>query len=611
MDVDAPEPLGRLVRRYRRDAELSQEALAERAGLSVRAVRDVESGSKHRPRRDTVDQLIAALGVPEEEQAAFLAVAAVPAEPPLRERIALRSRRTLPLSSTPFVGRTRELAEIRGLLQNDSVRLLTLTAAGGTGKTRVALEVAGQLEGDFSDGVVFVSLASLADPALVAATIGNALSLPEMAGKPAIDQLTDYLADKRLLLVLDNFEHLLDATDVVCALLAECVDLRVLVTSRAALHLSAEHLYPVPPLAVPDPTQLPDLETLAGYDAIRLFIERAQAVKPSFRPTSEDAGALVEICSRVDGLPLAIELAAARLTVFPPQALAVRLQHRLPLLTGGAQDLPARQQTLRSTIDWSYSLLSEEEQILFARLSVFAGGCNFEAAEAVCNQAGSLDMLEGLSSLVDKSLLHQIGDDEPRFAMLETTREYASLRLAASGEAETLQRLHAHHFLALAERAEREMHGPDELAWLDRLERDLDNLRAALAWSLDRREGALTQRLAAALVYFWSGRDRNQEGQSWLRRALILDTADVPARAKALFGAGYLPYEVNEYTKAKPLLEQSLALYRQLGDKRGMAQSLKCLGFACVHQGDVAHGRKLIEESLALARELDDSLIVA
>jgi predicted ATPase len=422
----------------------------------------------------------------------------------------------LPLQPTPFIGRQREVEEIKALLGREEVRLLTLTGPGGTGKTRLALQAAERAMGLFSDGVVFVSLASLTDPGLVPFTIAGILKVKERSGQPILETLIEHLRAKRLLLVLDNFEHLLPAAEVVSHLLAVCPELTILVTSRAVLHLAAEHEYPVLPLALPDPRHLPELGALSQYDAVTLFVQRAQTVTPSFAVANENAPAVAEICQRLDGLPLAIELAATRIKLFPPQALLQRLSSRLKLLTGGATDRPTRQQTLRNTLDWSYSLLSEEEQALFARLAVFAGGCSFEAAEAVCNPEGELDLLAGMASLVDRSLIRQEGEEEPRFSMLETIREYAHEKLDERGEGHTIRAAHAGYFLQLAEEAEPELTGPKQGAWLSRLDEELDNLRGALRWFLERGEVEEELRLAAALFCYWRPRGFWSEGGRWL-----------------------------------------------------------------------------------------------
>jgi tetratricopeptide (TPR) repeat protein len=368
-----------------------------------------------------------------------------------------------------------------------------------------------------------------------------------------------------------------------------------------------------PPLSVPELTQLPDLDRLIEYEAVALFVERAQAVKADFRLTDENAGAVAEMCARLDGLPLAIELAAARIKLFPPQALLQRLSSRLKLLTGGAKDRANRHQTLRGAIDWSYSLLSEEEQTLFARLSVFAGGCTFEAAEAVCNQEGELDLLEGIAALVDQSLLRQQGDDEPRFAMLETIREYATERLRDAGAEGTIRERHAGYYTFLAEEAEPELLGADQTLWLERLESEHENLRAALAWS--RRQGGETGlRLAGALLRFWSTRGHLTEGRGWLEEVAARareQGVDPALRAKALNVAGYLALSQGDYSRARELLEESLRLSQEPRNKGGIAGSLSNLGDVAYMQGAYDRAGDLYEESLRLSQDLGDTRAIA
>ena len=402
--------------------------------------------------------------------------------PPLKT---LESRPTnLPTQATPLIGRERELQEMANLFQRADVRLVTLTGAGGTGKTRLALQVAADLVEAFSDGVFFVSLAPIIRSDLVVPTIAQTLAVREQPGQSLRETLKEYLADRELLLLLDNFEQLLEAAPGVAELLAVCPQLKVVVTSRAPLHLSGEHMYSVPPLALPDPKKVRDPQSLSQYDAVALFLERATAVKPDFQMRDENAAAVAEICVRLDGLPLALELAAARVAILPPQALLKRLGQRLQLLTGGPRDLPARQQRLRSTIDWSYGLLSDDEQRLFARVAVFVGGCVLETVETVCQLDGDrpIDVLDGLTSLVEKNLLRVepgVGG-EPRFSMLETIREYALERLETNGEADDLRRRHADYYLVLAEASEPEILGPDQAAWLETLDAEQDNFRGRL-----------------------------------------------------------------------------------------------------------------------------------
>ncbi|MGE0545042.1 MAG: tetratricopeptide repeat protein [Dehalococcoidia bacterium] len=522
----------------------------------------------------------------------------------------------LPRPPTSLIGREREREAVSGQLRRAEVQLLTLTGAGGVGKTRLALAIAEDLLADCEDGVYFVDLAPIADPTLVPSAIAGALDIGETARRSLIESLVDHLRGRSLLLVLDNFEQVLAAAPLLTDLLTACPKLKLLVTSRAALRLSGEHEFPVPPLQLPDPKRLPDLEALSQYEAVTLFIQRAQAARPDFQVTNASAPAVAELCARLDGLPLAIELAAARVKLLSPQALLARLGRRLTLLTGGGRDLPARQQTLRGTIAWSYNLLEPDECVLFARLAVFAGGCSLDAAEAVCDidQDLSLAVLDGLAVLVDQSLVRQAEgpEGEPRFAMLETIREYAAERLDVSGDTEAVRRRHAEYFMALAEQAASELVGPRQAAWLDRLEREHDNLRAALGWALERDQGELGLRLAAALWRFWELRGHLTEGQEWLERTLAhRPEAPTSARAKALNGAGNLAHKRGEFERAEAWYEEALSLWRELGDRRNVAVALHNLGVSALKRRDFERAEALHSESLAIARELGDQPTVA
>ena len=538
--------------------------------------------------------------------------------PPIKSLDAMPNN--LPLLRSPLIGREKELADVRALLMQDAVALLTLTGPGGTGKTRLSVQVAADLSDYFPDGVYFVPLAPITDPDLVIVEIAEVLGVKESGTQSLLESLLEALRNKRVLLVLDNFEQVVEASPLLAQMLAYIRNLKFLVTSRALLRLSGEYDFPVPPLALPNPKHLPPVAQLAEYDAIRLFVERATAVRTGFELTEVNASAVAGICARLDGLPLAIELAAARISVLPPQAMLKRLESRLGLLTGGSRNLPARQQTLRSTIEWSYDLLDEQEQQLFRRLAVFAGGRTLDAIEAVCGSetgtnaqpiSSDMDILDNVESLVEKSLLNredQVAGGEPRFVMLETIHEYARERLDESGEAQALAERHARFFLDLVEKAEPELNGDDQTVWLRRLEDDYGNIRAALLWAPDNAP-ELGLRMAGALWLFWEIRGYLSESRHLLTEILSQPKTleHTTERAKALHTAGNLADTQGDYNAARTYYNESLAIYRELGDRRGAARPLNGLGLVSWGQGDLATARSFLEESLEIKRELADS----
>jgi predicted ATPase len=526
----------------------------------------------------------------------------------------------LPVQRTGFVGREKEVAAAKELLLRQDVRLVTVTGPGGIGKTRLAVEVASGLVERFPGGAHFVPLASLSDPGLIASVIVQTLGIREAGGQSPLEILKGNLQDSLCaptLLVLDNFEHMLQAAPTVAELLAVGPNLKILVTSRWALHVYGEHEFPVPPLALPDSRSMPPVEVLSRYSAVALFVQRAGAVKPDFELNRENAPAIAEICARLEGLPLAIELAAARIKVLSLSSMRTRLASRLQLLTGGAQDLPQRQQTLRAAIDWSYDLLSAAEQKLFRRLSVFVGGCTLEGVEAVCDTKGDLelDLLDGMASMVDKSLVQQVeqANGESRFVMLGTIRDYAIEKLEASGEDALTKRAHVAYCLVLAEEAATDQSGAEGAEWLEGFALEHDNFRAGLEWVTETGDAEWGLRLGAALFHFWETGEYLAEGRGWLGKLLKLAGAAPPTktRARALFAAGVLAGEQGDYASANNLINESQDVALQLGDKAGVAVSQNALAVFARDRGDVASAHILFEATLRLWRELGDQKATA
>jgi non-specific serine/threonine protein kinase len=645
-------PFGMLLRRYRLAAGISQERLAERAGLSEQALSALENGRRQSPYRHTVMLLAQALGLAAHETALLEAAVVRGRMPVAVEPAAGRqaretapepeigadttpgapasqpARTNLPLALTSFIGRTREQAEVQALL--GAARLVTLTGAGGAGKTRLAQALAGELVGEYPDGVWLVELAPLADSTLVSQAVSQVLGLREEPGRSLSESLVARLRERHLLLVLDNCEHLVAACATLAeALLRACPAVHILATSREGLGVAGERLYRVPSLAVPPLDRLSAPEGLGEYAAVALFVARAQERRADFTLSVQNARVVAQVCTRLDGMPLAIELAAARVGSLPVEAIAARLDDRFRLLSGGPRTAVPRQRALRTTLDWSYDLLSEGEQQLLGRLAVFAGGWTLAAAQEVCGAekgaverpgvsadlpfSGRWEVVDLLMGLVSKSLalLEEAGPDAEgaRYRLLETVRQYAAERLAAGDEAAVRGR-HATFFLALVEEAEPRLSGPEQGRWLAALDTEHDNLRAALAWGLreggDRAEGT---RLAGALGPFWLRRGHLSEGRRWLGEALAegrAATAPAGPRARALASAGALANMQGDHAEARALLEEGLALYRELGDRGGSARALSSLGLAAYRLGELTEARALLEEGLALYRELGE-----
>jgi predicted ATPase/DNA-binding XRE family transcriptional regulator len=615
---------GLWLREKRKSHDMTQRELAGEIGCSEFTLRKFEAGTR-RPSKQIVERLADFFRLAEDEQQRVTAwarfgdgVAGGRNTIEQSGEEAPRVTNNLPTRLTRLIGRERELSEAVAYLR-DRGRLLTLTGPPGVGKTRLAVQVASNLltsegQSGFDDGVYFVELALVRDAQMLFAAIAQALGYRPPGSQDALADLAGALGGKRMLLVLDNFEQVAQAGPEVVRLLELCPQLKVLVTSREALSVHGEQQLVVPLLPLPDLTISPSSERLLDYASIALFLERATAVKPDFKLTEGNAPEVGAICTRLDGLPLAIELAAAHIKMLPPSAMLARLEGRdlsLALLTGGARNLPTRHQTLRAAIDWSYELLGPPEQTLFARLSVFAGGCDLETLEAVAGPGLEPATVFGLlKSLLDKSLVQQRegASEEPRFYMLETIREHATERLEALGEAEEFRSRHAKYYLDMAEEAEPELGGQDPKTWLDELEQELANIRAALEWALRESEYELAARIAGALRRFWEVRGYWSEGRRWLEAALERGEALPTAiRARVALGAGRLAYFQDEVVQSQSLLEESLRLYRDTDDKRGTAEVLSGLAYLAARQGQRPLATELLEESLGLSRDLGDT----
>jgi predicted ATPase/DNA-binding XRE family transcriptional regulator len=602
---------GQWLKQRRKALDITQDDLAGRIGCSPSNLYKIEADER-RPSKQIAALLAECLNIPPDERAAFVRFArAEEVEDTVPWGTPFHSPTNLPAQPTLLIGRDEDVTAISKRLLRDETRLLTLIGPPGIGKTRLALQVAAQALDDFADGVFLIALAPISDANLVATTIANTLGVADIGPRTPLERLQAFLRDKQVLLVLDNFEQILAAAAQIAELLAVCPLLKILVTSRAPLRIRQERQIPVSPLAIPDLAHLPDVESVIQYAAVTLFMERAQAVKPDFTLTQENAPTIAAICTRLDGLPLAIELISARVKLLSLSALLERLHGRLMLQSDGLRDIEARHRTLNAAIDWSYQLLSAEEQTLFRRLGIFVGGWTLEAAEAVCMENVNLNLLDGLASLLDKNLVKQEAriDGEPRFLMLETIREYAHEQLVVSGELDELCQRHTNYFLKLAEAAEAHAFGREQIAWFDRLEGELDNLRVTLAWSL---ETETSLRLVAALGWFFTERSHWNEGFDWLERTLAANS-DAPSflLAKGLHTAGRLAWFVGNIPRAQAHFEQSLALARETNDRWNIAWALSHLGNFVYQYSDFAYRAAFQDESLALFRELDDAMGIA
>jgi predicted ATPase/transcriptional regulator with XRE-family HTH domain len=602
MRVSTVASFGALLRQRRLAAGLTQEALAERAGISAKAISDLERDPDRTPRLDTVGLLADALGLDAGARAGLLA-AARPQPPDSAGREAAVRRPAIPRPLTPLIGRASVAAAVVRLLHRGDTQLFVLTGPGGVGKTRLAIEVAERVAGDFPDGVIFTDLAPLRDPGFVLGAVARQLGVDERDATPLDSLLRAALHDRRVLVVLDNFEHVLAARDAVLRLLEACPGVVVLVTSRVALRVRAGREYPVAPLAVPDPA---GRDAVPDSPAVQLFLDRASAAGAELALDGATTWTVAEICRRLDGIPLAIELAAARLPLLPPGDLLARLTRRLPVLVDGPHDLPDRQKTMRDAIAWSYELLGEPEQRLFRQLTVFVGGATLAAAEAVCATA----VLDALTALVVSSLLRmpvaRAEPGGPRVAMLETVREYGSEQLEALGEAGPARQRHAAWYLGLAEEAAPALAGPDAAAWLARLDAEHDNLRAALRWTREQGDGVTALRLAGALGRYWAQRGHLSEGRQWCAEALALPVtagADTrPVRIQCLVAAARLAIGQAAYDEAEPWASEAAALARERGDAAALAAALNTQGLLARGRDRYADAARAHEDALAQAR---------
>jgi predicted ATPase/transcriptional regulator with XRE-family HTH domain len=591
-------------------AALSQEELAERAGLSARGISDLERGVSQAPRPETLRLLVDALKPGDRDREMLFAAARVGRRDTTKQRQTSAPTHS-PLLAGPLFGRDEERAALSALLIRPDVQLVTVTGMGGTGKTHLAVDVASRLRDTFRDGVLFVDLAPIVDPAHVMPAIASALGIDEAQGRSIPEALVASLRERQVLILLDNCEQVVEAAPQIGQLLAACSGLTVLATSREALSLRGEREWPLLPLPVPNLEGLPPFADLRRSPSVELFAARAEANNPRFSLTVENAGAVAAICHRVDGLPLAIELAAARVKLLTPDELASRLDQRLPLLTGGARDAPARQRTLRDAIAWSYDLLTPQEQALFRRLGVFVGGWTINAAEVVVDPSGTLDVLDGLGSLLDKSLVRvDARGEESRYGMLETVREFAVEQLGRQGEVEVARERHAAYFLRLAERGAVALESLEQKRWLRLLEREHPNFREAFVTLEYSGDDARYLRLAISLSWFWFFHTHAAEGLQRLQRVLAHETGDTVGRLKALTGAGFLAYAVGDYANAERWLQEGEELSRVFAEKPLLANTLLIRGTVREHLGDEPGAEFYFQSGLAVAQETGDAWLI-
>ena len=605
---------GEWLKQRRKALDLTQDEFARRVGCAVSMLQKLEADER-RPSPQMAESLARTLGIAANQHAAFVEFARSGRRATVG--VSFHSPSNLPAPTTPLIGREHDVAAVCQRLMHEDTRLLTLVGPPGIGKTRLALQVATEVRDCFDDGVFFVALAPITDPALVAPTIIQTFGFYESKRLSPLDHLCDHLRDKLMLLVLDNLEQVIAAAPMIARLLAACPFLKILATSRVALRVRAERQYHVPPLGLPDLARLPQPQELVQYPALALFVERAQAVQPDFSLTEANAATVAHLCHRLDGLPLAIELIAARVRLLSPAEILRRLGGRFLLQSDGLRDIDERQRTLKNAIEWSYNLLTSDEQTLFARLAVFAGGWTVDAAESVCGNGASgltTPVLDLLALLVNKSLVnqHEI-NGESRFTMLETIREYALEKLEATGGAEAVRRRHAEHYLAMMVKAGPDLDGSSVL--LDRVEREHDNLRAALQWSLDRGEVEMAARLSLALLSLWTMHTHHlTEGRQWFRQVLAA-ARDYPlpacVPAKVVYSAGILAYLQSDQAAARPLLEEALTLARESGDRRSVAHALHGLSNVAMDEGQYERVSALLNECLSLARQMGDKWLIA